>query len=834
MASRARMGERAAVDSTTQRRDRSAAPRTPALARVAAHEHWIAAAAFALLALVYLWPALIGGRPLLPTAGLYQIAPWNTAAPRDLYDWFNPSLIDVPTSYYPWNVLARQLIRAGTFPAWNPYAFAGTPFFANPEVAWLSPFSLPLWILPLHYAFGLVAAIKLWLAGFGTYLLVRELRLGFWPALVAGLSFALCTFSVVWLTYGVHASVAVLLPWTIWLIERIVRRGRSVDGLALVAVVALVATGGHPGTQLHVLAGAALYALVRAMLVPDLARADRLRRLALVGAGLALGTLLAAATLLPAQQEAIDTAGAAARRDGSADFPGSRLSFAALRAILFPDWWGRPSEADLGGPGNYSERALFAGAIPAVLAAAALVARDDWRRKAPFALLGAIGLAVGLRAPLIRDAVVHAPLFDRVQNQRMLLWFLLGVALLSAFGLRAVLDGTPGWRRVWGASAAASPCAALALASFRTGPGAVSKSLHYVLHRSGELGAGVLPLASIGWFLIPAAALAALLLLAARRPGWRTGVGAAAALLVALEMLHFAHGFNPMGPPARTIPPRTPAIAYLQAHRAEGRIAGLGYALASDWTTVYGLRDARGYDAPQPSLRFHRLWRRMNPQQTTHNLYAFASLSPDALRLLSTLGTRYVIADPGLSVAVPGVRTVYRGGDATVLANRGAVPRVLAAARVHVAATEREEQEALLEPGFDPRRDVVVRRDELPPTFAAARPGGGSVRVLEERNARVVLRARLARPSVVLLDDAWAPGWSVSIDDTPVRALRADVVLRGVAVPAGEHEIVWSYRVPGLRVGAALSLLALAATLAWAAALAVRARRARRPPAPAG
>ncbi len=835
MASRARMGERAAVDSTTQRRDRSAAPPTRARAFAAAHEHWMAAAAFALLAVLYLWPALVGGHPLLPTAGLYQVAPWSSAAPTDLNDYFNPSLVDVPTSYYPWNVLARQLIHAGTFPAWNPYAFAGTPFFANPEVAWLSPFSLPLWILPLHFALGLAAAVKLWLAGFGTYLLVRELRLSFWPALVAGLSFALCTFNVVWLTYGVHVSVAVMLPWTIWLIERIVRRGRSLDGLALVVVVAVVMTAGHPGTQLHVLAGAVVYALLRATLVPDVAREERLRRLALVGAGLALGTLLAAATLLPAQQEAIDTAGAAARRNGSADFPGSRLSFAALRAVLFPDWWGRPSEAFVEGPGNYSERALFAGTVPAVLAAAALLAREDWRRKAPFALLAVLGLAVGLRAPGIRDAVVNAPLFDRVQDQRILLWFLFGVAVLSAFGLQAVLDGAPGRRRAWGALAAAGAFAAIAVATVRTGAGAVSKALHYVLHRSGELVDGVLPLASVGWFLIFAAALAALLLLAARRPGWRTGVGAAAALLVALEMFHFAHGFQPMGPAGRAIPPRTPAIAFLRAHRAEGRIAGVGYTLANDWTTVYGLRDARGYDAPQPSLRFHRLWRSISPRQTTHNSYAFPSLSPEALRVLSTLGTRYVVADPGAAVDVPGVQTVYRGADATVVANAGAVPRALVAGRVHVAAGEGEETGALLEAGFDPRRDVVVRRDELPPAFDAARAGGGSVRVVEEQNARVALRARLARPSVVLLDDAWAPGWSVRVDGQPARALQADVVLRGVAVPAGEHEIVWSYRVPGLRAGAALSLLALLATLAWAGALVVRARRrAPRPVAPTG
>jgi hypothetical protein len=823
------LGERAAVASTL-RRDRADAPRPRVLALAAAHQHWTAAVAFALLALAYLWPALVQGQPLLPASSLYQVAPWSSFLPADLADYFNPSLTDVPTSYYPWWTLARQLLHAGVFPAWNPYAFGGTPLFANPEVAWLSPFTLPLWILPLNWALGFVAAVKLWLAGFGAYLLTRELRLGFWPALIAGLSFALCTFNVVWLSYGVHVSVAVMLPWALWLAERVVHRGRPADALALVLVVTVVSTGGHPGTHLHVLTAVVLYALLRIALVGGLERRDRLRRLSLVGAALGLGTLLAAVVLLPAQQAAIDTAGAAARRNGSADFPGSRLSLSALRAALFPDWWGRPSEETLPGPGNYSERALFAGTIPLVLATAALVAREDWRRKAPFAALGALALAIGLRAPLIRDVVVNAPLFDRVQNQRILLWFLLAVAVLSAFGLQAVLDGSAGRRRTWGALAVALGCGAVAVATVGAAPGALGRAVHYVLHRSGELADGVLPLASVGWFLLFGTAFAALLLAAARVPRHRSAIGAAVMLLVALEMLHFAHGFQTMGPSARAIPPRTPAIAFLQQHRDEGRIAGAGYALANDWSSLYGLRDARGYDAPQPSLRFHRLWATMNPQQTTHHSYAFTGLGPEAVRVLSMLGTRYVLLDPGTPGASSSLPVVYRGSDATIVANEGALPRALVARAVHVAGGLEEEIGTVTEAAFDPQRDVVVRRDELPVSFDAARRSRGSVLVTDEQNARVTLRARLTRPSVVLLGDTWAPGWGVRVDGRPAQALQADVVLRGVAVPAGEHEIVWSYRVPGLRAGTVLSLLALLTTLVWAGALVVRARRARRSP----
>ena len=53
-------------------------------------------------------------------------------------------------------------------------------------------------------------------------------------------------------------------------------------------------------------------------------------------------------------------------------------------------------------------------------------------------------------------------------------------------------------------------------------------------------------------------------------------------------------------------PPRTPAIAFLQRHRADGRIASVNI-VAADWTTVYGLRDVGGFDAP--AARHFRLAR---------------------------------------------------------------------------------------------------------------------------------------------------------------------------------------------------------------------------------
>ena len=143
--------------------------------------------------------------------------------------------------------------------------------------------------------------------------------------------------------------------------------------------------------------------------------------------------------------------------------------------------------------------------------------------------------------------------------------------------------------------------------------------------------------------------------------------------------------------------------------------------------------------------------------------------------------------------------------------------------QVSVAESEEQELATVALPGFDPRSEAVVRADEVgstPPPRSS-----GTARVAAEENARVTLDATLDRPGLVVLADAWAPGWSVAVDGEPARAVQANVVTRGVVVPAGRHEIVGSYRVPGLRLGLALSAIGLLALLGWSAWVLARRRR---------
>ncbi len=63
--------------------------------------------------------------------------------------------------------------------------------------------------------------------------------------------------------------------------------------------------------------------------------------------------------------------------------------------------------------------------------------------------------------------------------------------------------------------------------------------------------------------------------------------------------------------------------------------------------------------------------------------------------------------------------------------------------------------------------------------------------------------------------DAWAPGWTATIDGEPASIERADLLVRAVKIPAGAHVVSFRYVAPGWHLGLLL------AGLAWLGLVAV-------------
>ncbi len=95
---------------------------------------------------------------------------------------------------------------------------------------------------------------------------------------------------------------------------------------------------------------------------------------------------------------------------------------------------------------------------------------------------------------------------------------------------------------------------------------------------------------------------------------------------------------------------------------------------------------------------------------------------------------------------------------------------------------------------------------------------------------RVEVSVDASAPAVLVLNDAWYPGWRATVDGHPAPILPANALVRAVPVPAGVHDVVFRFRTRGLVLGASLTGASLGL---WAVLVLVAAwRRRRRLPAP--
>ncbi len=86
--------------------------------------------------------------------------------------------------------------------------------------------------------------------------------------------------------------------------------------------------------------------------------------------------------------------------------------------------------------------------------------------------------------------------------------------------------------------------------------------------------------------------------------------------------------------------------------------------------------------------------------------------------------------------------------------------------------------------------------------------------VRRPRPERIEVSADLERPTVVSVAQQALPGWTLTVDGADAEVVEVDGIFLGALVPAGEHDIVFTYRSPWLIPTIVVSLLATAATIA--------------------
>ncbi|MCP5519413.1 MAG: hypothetical protein H7A45_19390 [Verrucomicrobiales bacterium] len=189
--------------------------------------------------------------------------------------------------------------------------------------------------------------------------------------------------------------------------------------------------------------------------------------------------------------------------------------------------------------------------------------------------------------------------------------------------------------------------------------------------------------------------------------------------------------------------------------------------------------------------------------------------------------TAFTVAQPPGGTSFQ-VRT-NSAGPFAVIEFTGALPRAALYSRWQVETNDDRALQRLADPLFEPAEKVLVS-DPLPPPASpggeasgADAPSNSKVSFVDYAPKRLILEATPDRPSVLLLNDHYAPGWRVFVDDREAPLLRCNYLMRGVFLEPGRHRVEFRYRasvVPFL-----ISLAALGAGAALWTIMVVRGRR---------
>ena len=715
----------------------------------------------------------------------------------------------------------HSLYKEHVYPLWNPFVFLGMPSFGsgtyNPLIYppdW--PLALVAKVIPLPDMTWLL--LYYFLGGLFLFLLAREWGARAEAALLGAVAFVFAPNLVAVGAHG-HGSQLVdsaYLPLLVWLASRWLRRGRLADfgWLAL--------AGGFQLLRGHVQICFYSWLAIAILTVVDLAaglrdpaeRGTRVMRAAGIALAAALAFGVSAFYSLPLRDYARWSI-----RGGDAGGAGLQyatawsLSFGELLTIVIPGFMGYGGETYWGGmpftdyPNAYVGLITILFAIPVFFAA-----RRVELRLRLFALalaVFALFVAFGHNSPLYGFLYAHLPLFNKFRIPVMVLvLFQLASALALAWGWTAVLDAGDARAAAPRGAKTGSPfsrffptsAALLLVALFAA---MASSGFHDAYVRTAIAGHPNFPPeaaeAAFRGFVTDLGRGAALGLLAigagwlaAKRTIPATLASAIVLVLLLVEILPVSG--RVMAPVIGDLVPhdenagRDDVVQFLETQGPSGsfRILPLGERLPNRYAS-FSIASIEGYPAAKP-----RLFQDFQDARLETN--------PAWLRLLNV---RFLVAPQPMEGLPPVFHQVFQGSQ-VVYENLFVLPRATLVDRYRVVQPDSAIVDSVSAGSSDAALVTFLGSD---PGMEQGHMGRAEARVTSYRLNEVTVTTSTQGPAILRLADLWYPDWVATVDGRTAPILRADKFLRAVVVPAGRHEVKFTFRSPAMRQGLTISIV---------------------------
>jgi hypothetical protein len=188
-----------------------------------------------------------------------------------------------------------------------------------------------------------------------------------------------------------------------------------------------------------------------------------------------------------------------------------------------------------------------------------------------------------------------------------------------------------------------------------------------------------------------------------------------------------------------------------------------------------------------------------------------ASAADQRGKLLRALNVKYVVTFHSLNIK--GIKLLHEFPEhySRIYEVMDSIPRTYLASHAVYDPDPVSTLRRVASAAFDSAREVVI---DVPIRLEREAEFRGTAKIESYQNRRVRITARLHEPGILVLADAFYPGWKVYVDKHPDRILRANYLFRGVELTPGNHLVEFVYDPASFKIGLFISLMTVAVILA--------------------
>ncbi len=742
-----------------------------------------------IVVLAILFPRVFfAGEYAVASSLMGQWAPWDAVFGEKMRPHQNPLTIETVMAFNADFTLVKQQLANGEWPLWNPLQFTGTPLLANYQSAIFYPPRLLHAAFPIPLATTLYVLLKLWLCGMLAYGYGRVIGLVAASSRFLSLAWMLGGYTFTW-SYWTPTDVAAWLPLVLIGVEFVLRGSTRRGFAALLVGAVLMLLAGHPESAFVNGLGAGLYFLLRLAVMR--APVGRI----VIGSACALAAwwvalLICAIQIIPFAEYA-GVSNNVSFREGALSARHA-IEVQNWVSMFVPRYFGTNVEENFRGVYNSTFNSTMYPGIAVWIGMLLLIGawrHADRKRTVCWLATSTLFAVLAFNVPVLRP-LFGLPILSSLWQCYFFEFALFGFAVLAAIGLDAWCRGGQPLRAIYPVVIAIAILAIILLpkAMFDLELVAPDGQAGYLKRQIGV--AAVL------------AGLSLALLYAGVRTKRASAVTAMLTVLLVADLAVAGRGLLPTTPREQHYPD-TPMTERLQALPEGSRVDVVSHTdIRPGLMTPYGVEEHWGYDGILPAriITFHAFLDGSDKAEILSGVtHALAKVDEDSDEFPSEL---------------------------QLLERTDALPRAYVAFDWEVEP-DADVLIARLRDDVDGRRTVLIDRPvDLDPLGESA-PPIATAEIVSHDSTRTVVRTETDRPGVLVLLDAYYPGWSAQVDGENSEIVAANHAFRAVAVDAGAHEIVFSYAPRSFAVGRALSAGTLVLALAVAILLLRRVRVAR-------